>query len=146
RHGQRQAVVKGIQRSQHDAGIAQLATAAQGRMSEAAASGLLASPPRPLPRFALRLVTEIAADQLQVGANRGSVINQGVRYGSVAADRRLARTEDAGLFKGDLLARVAEKIHMVEIDAGDDGAIRIVDIDRIETAAEADLENDDVEP
>ena len=105
-------------------------------MGKAAASGIVAPPPRPLAGFGLGFVAEVAADQLQVGAYGLSVLNQGMRRIEIAADRRLACTEDAGFFEADFLARVAEEIHVIEIDAGDDGAVRFVNIYRIETAAE----------
>ena len=53
----------------------------------------------------------------------------------------VAALEDAGLLIGDLLERVAEKLGVVDRDAGDDGGERMIDhIGRVQPAAEADFQ------
>ena len=43
------------------------------------------------------------------------------------------------------LAVGAEVLDVVDVDAGDDGAVGVEDVDRVEAAAEADLEDHQVE-
>jgi len=49
--------------------------------------------------------------------------------------------QDTGLFGCDFVQRVAQKIFVVEIDAGDDGNDRVKNVGGIESATEADFEN-----
>jgi hypothetical protein len=60
-------------------------------------------------------------------------------------DGRLSGAEDPRLFVPDVLARGPEILHVIQIDGHDHGAIRIEDIDRVESPPEADFENDDIE-
>ena len=56
-------------------------------------------------------------------------------------DDRYAGLDDAGLFRGDLLDRVAEPVAMVKPDLRDDAQLRLADVRRIKTAAESAFEN-----
>ena len=58
---------------------------------------------------------------------------------------RFARTENTGLFMTDGLARGAEIAHMVQADAGDDGAIGIEDIHRVQASTHAHFQYQDVD-
>src|SRR3954449_832728 len=96
-------------------------------------------PVTPLPRFGLE--TEIAIDEQEPGADPRRVLVQSAWRVRVAADRRLTGSEDAGLLERDLLACVAEILHMVERDAHDERAVGIERVDRIESAAESNLQH-----
>jgi hypothetical protein len=137
-HGHRQARSQRIQCADRRAGIRQLDGAAQRRMGESAAAAA-ASPPGPLPRFGQ--VAEIASQHLQVGADACCVFEKTVRRLRIADDGRPAGAEDAGLLEADGLARLAEVFHVIEIDRGDDGAIGIEGVHRIEPPAQADFED-----
>ena len=50
-----------------------------------------------------------------------------------------------GLLAADRFAVGAEVLHVVEVDAGDDGAVGIDDVDRVEPPAQADFEDRHVE-
>ena len=68
-----------------------------------------------------------------------------LRRHRVAHDRRPAAPEDARLLAADRLAVVAEDLGVVDVDAGEDRAVGIEDVDRVEAAAQADLEDDQIE-
>ena len=55
------------------------------------------------------------------------------------ADHPRARLDDAGLFRGDFLDGMAEKIFVIEIDLRDDGDFRQQDVRGVETPAHADF-------
>src|SRR5665213_1845918 len=61
------------------------------------------------------------------------------------SDERAAGTEDAGLFARDVGDGGAEVLLVVERDVGDDGEERVNNVGGVETAAEADLEDGDVD-
>src|SRR6267378_1198611 len=61
-------------------------------------------------------------------------------------DHRNSRFQDSGFLGCDLLEGVAQKVFVVEIDAGDDGNERRKDVGGIETAAQADFEDGEVHP
>ncbi len=69
---------------------------------------------------------------------------QRFRRSGLGADDRTSGAEDARLFARDVLARRSEIVHVVEIDAGDDGDVGVDDVDRVETAAQAHFEHDGV--
>ena len=54
--------------------------------------------------------------------------------------------EDAGLLQADALARRPQVVHVIEADAGDDGAVRVEQVDCVEPAAQPDLQDRDVQP
>ena len=59
----------------------------------------------------------------------------------IAADGGAARTENARLFKTDLLPGIAEVLHVIKIDTGDNGDIGVDDINCIQTPAQSHLED-----
>ena len=60
-------------------------------------------------------------------------------------DEDAVGAEDAGLFAGDLGDGVAEVVLVVERDVGDDGEEGVDDVGGVETAAQADFEDGDVD-
>src|SRR5690606_40712392 len=97
------------------------------------------------PLAAIAFIAEIATDQTQVGADRLCVLDQPLRRLWIAADRRPAGTVDMRLLPPDLLARVAQIVDVIHIDAGDDRAVRIEDIDRIQPPAQSHFEDERIE-
>lgn len=73
------------------------------------------------------------------------MVNDALRRHRVADNHRLASAHDAGFFKTDGFAVVAQQLHVVEVNARDDGAVSVKNIDRVEPAAQPDLENDNIE-
>src|SRR5882762_1290693 len=59
-------------------------------------------------------------------------------------DDRNSGFQDSGFFGCDRVQRVAQKVFVVEIDAGDDGDERRKDVGGIEAAAQADFEDGEV--
>ena len=57
-------------------------------------------------------------------------------------DGRPAAPEQARLLAADRLAVVAEDLGMVDVDAGEDDAVGVEDVDRVAAAAQTHLEND----
>jgi hypothetical protein len=72
------------------------------------------------------------------------MLEHATRYGSIADDDGLAAPHDAGFLAADLLARLAEPLAVIEIDADDECAVRVERIGRVEPAAHAHFENRDV--
>jgi hypothetical protein len=68
-----------------------------------------------------------------------------LRRQRIADDGGLAAAQDAGLLAADGLAVVSEELGVVDVDAGQHRAVGIEDVDRVEAAAEADLEDAEVE-
>lgn len=79
-----------------------------------------------------------------LGADCGNLLRDA--FGVVRIQRhRAARLDDAGLFKRDLLERVAEHCRVVERNGGDRRRLRRVDhICRVHPAAETDLQYDKI--
>ncbi len=93
----------------------------------------------------LRFGAEIAAKPPQVRPDGGGVIDQCLRRIGIGADRGSAAAINVRLLPADLVARVAQKIHVIEIDAGDDRAIGVEQIHRIEPSAQPDFEHGRIE-
>src|SRR6185295_1131812 len=106
-----------------------LPAAAQGRDRQRA---FRSAPPEEVPLPLARLVSEIASQQLQVRADLPRVIGQSPWRIAVAEDRGLSRAEYPGLLPADRLAVLAEKRLVVQVHAGDDGAIGIDDVHGVE--------------
>ena len=87
------------------------------------------------------LEAEIAADQPQVGADRGSMVEQALRRLRIGAQGRLAGTEDACLLEADAFAIRPQPVGVVKGNRGDDGNIGFVGVDRIQPTTESDFEN-----
>ena len=60
-------------------------------------------------------------------------------------NRRPAAAQDAGFLRADALAIRAEPVAMIDIHGGDHRDIRIDDVDRVQPAAQADLEDCQIE-
>ena len=60
-------------------------------------------------------------------------------------DQRAVRAQDAGLFARDEGDGVAEPLHVVERDVGDDGEQRLDDVGGVETAAHAHFEDGEID-
>src|SRR5262245_32934094 len=62
-----------------------------------------------------------------------------------ATDGRPACLDDARFLEGDFRQRVAEHLHVIEADAGDNRDERLADVGRIETPAEANLDHGEID-
>ena len=74
------------------------------------------------------------------------MVQQRLRRRRIAADGGLARPVDMRLLEADLLARVAQPVHVVQVHAGDDRTVRVDDIDRVQPAAQAHFQHHGVQP
>ncbi len=75
----------------------------------------------------------------------GASKNQFTDFGALLGeDQRHPRFQDSCLFSRDFFEGVAEKVFVVEINAGDEGDERRKDVGGIEAAAEADFEYGEV--
>ena len=77
----------------------------------------------------------------QFGADVFGVLPQRMRRGVLPENGGLACTENAGFFFGDLLHGVAQIGLVLQIHAGNNGAIGIKSIDGIQPPAQADFQN-----
>ena len=84
---------------------------------------------------------KVAPGLPQVGANRRRVGADAVGRHRVAHHHGPAGAHDAGFLEADGLARFAQKLGVVQVDAGDDGAVGIKNIHGIEPPAQAHFEN-----
>src|SRR5206468_11434233 len=101
--------------------------------------------PRPAPLLAIARVAEVAAREAQVGADAGGLFDDAARRRGIADDGGLAGAHDPRLLAADRLAVAAEELDVVDVDAGDHGAVAVEGIDRVEATAKPDLEHDQVE-
>ena len=132
----------GLQRRQHAGGIVQLIGAAQRRKRQAVS---LAAPPPILPLVFQCTEAEVLASQQQIGADELRMVDYALGNSSIRKNRRPAGAEDARLFMADGFYGVAQIILVVEIYAGEDGAVGVEHVHRIEPAPEADFEYDHIE-
>src|SRR5574337_1929048 len=79
-------------------------------------------------------------------AERVGVAEHALRRLRIADHDRAPGAHDAGFLAADVLAVRPEQFHVVEVDAGDDRAVGVDDIHRVEPPAEADLEDRRVGP
>ena len=77
----------------------------------------------------------------QVGANVTGMPEQAQRGQRVAHHHGTAWAHDAGLLKANRFAVRSEQLHVVKVYAGDDGAVRVNDVDCIQSSAQAHLQN-----
>ncbi len=82
------------------------------------------------------VVIEVFAKHPQISANRLSVVNHALRGHRVAHNNWPPRAHDARLFTANGFTVVAQNRRMVDIDTGDDGAIGIHHIRRIQAATQ----------
>jgi hypothetical protein len=127
-----------FERREHARRVDELVGAAQRRIGQPAVAPAAA---RPAPLLLVAGHVEVGAEAPQVGADGVGVVDHALRRHRVAHDGGLAGAQDAGLLEADALAVGAEVFHVVEVDAGDDRAVGVDDVDRVEPAAQADLED-----
>ena len=140
-HGQ--AVVHGGNGGYRACCVDELVGAPQARPCQAA----VAPPPaRPAPLLLVALQGKVAPVQPQVGANGIGVRSQGGGRLWVAHNGRFARAHDAGFFGADGFARFAQKFGVVDVDAGDDGAVGIDQVHGVQPSAQAHLKNHGIQP
>ena len=132
-----------LQRRQHTGGVEQLVRAAQRRVGQ---PGIPAPAPGPGPLLAVAAEVEVAAQQPGLGAYGFGLCQQAGRRHRVADDDRTAGAHDAGFLEAYALAVRAKEVHVVQVDVGDDGAIGIDDVDRIQAPAQPHLQNRHVQP
>ena len=138
----RQAIAQRLEHRQHAGRIEHLVGPAQRRVGQTV-EALSAPAPGPLLLVAGKI--EIAAQQAQISSQRHSAgLQRGRRLG-VADHHRLAGAHDAGLLAGYRLAVVAQKLHVVQRNAGDQGAIGIHRVDGIEPPAHAHFQDHQVQ-
>ena len=63
----------------------------------------------------------------------------------IGTDRGATGTEDMRLFPADLLARIAEILLVIQVNAGEDRAVGIDDVDRIQAPAQTHFEHSAIE-
>jgi hypothetical protein len=133
----RQALAQGNQRGQHPAGIHQLVGTAQGRVGHAAVTP---AAPAPSPIAACRRKVEIHAQTPQVGplAAWSSTLCGGT--GSLTTTGLPVRMMPA--FSRPMAFAVGpSQLHVVQVDAGDDGAVGIDDVDGIQPPTQPHLQH-----
>ena len=137
-----QVFAQGLEGGQHASGVEQLIGAAQCRVGHAAVAPATA---RPGPLLAVTRVIEVAPDQPQVGADGLRMRQHRLWRQRVTDDGRLAGAHDLGLLQANRLTVWPEVLHVIEIDAGDDGAVGIEGVDGVIAPAQPDLENHQVQ-
>ncbi len=73
------------------------------------------------------------------------MVQHALRCHGVADDGGTARPHDAGLLPADGFAVRSQELRVVDVDAGDDRAVGIHDIGRVEAAAQAHLQDGDIQ-
>ena len=134
----RQQFAHGRQCRQHAGGIDQLVGTAQRRIGQ---SAVTPSAPGPPPLLLVAGDIEVLAHTPQVGTHFQSAVQHALRRHGVAYHHRAAGAHDAGLLPADGFAVVAQQFHVVEVNAGDDGAVGIDDVDGVQAAAQAHFQN-----
>ena len=81
----------------------------------------------------------------QVGTNFQRMVQHTLWWHGVADDDGAAGAHNAGLLTANAFAVGAQNFHVVEVDAGDDGAIGVDDVGRIQPAAQADFQDHHIE-
>ena len=140
--GHWQALAQSRQRRQNTCGVEQLVGTAQRRIGQTAVTpgaARFGGVPAPLLLVANRL--KIMACAPQVGANVTGMPEQAQRGQRVAHHHGTAWAHDAGLLKANRFAVRSEQLHVVKVYAGDDGAVRVNDVDCIQSSAQAHLQN-----
>ena len=125
----RQTLVQRLKNGQHPDAFSNWLTPQRwvGQPREAALAA------RPLPLLAITTEVEVAAQLAQVCAQLGRTRGDGCWGHGVAAHRRSASAQDARLLAPDRFAVRPQELGVVEVNAGDDGAIGVDDIHRIQT-------------
>ena len=77
----------------------------------------------------------------QISAHLSGMVNDALRRHRIADDDWLAGAHDAGFLQADAFAVIAQKFHVVKVNAGNDGAIGVQDVDGIQPPAQTDFQN-----
>mmetsp|Transcript_6782 Transcript_6782/g.28607 ORF Transcript_6782/g.28607 Transcript_6782/m.28607 type:complete len:417 (+) Transcript_6782:603-1853(+) len=137
-----QPVGQRLEGGQHTGRVQQLVHTAQCRVGQAGVALVAAGP---LPLRAVAAEAEVLAQLTQVGTQLGRANRERSGRHRVADDHRPAGPHDAGLLAADALAVRAEELGVVEVDAGDDRAVAVDDIDRVQPTTQAHFEDDEVQ-
>ena len=99
---------------------------------------------RPVPVSGPDRVVKLFTQTVPAGAESRRHRAQAVRRSGIRAHGGPPRAEDTGLLETDRLAVIAQPVDMVDGDRGQHADISIHDVNRIEAAAETNLEDDEV--
>ena len=140
--GDGQAAAQRLEGRQYARRIDQLVGAAQRRVGQRVVAPAAA---RPAPLLAVTRVVEVAPHQPQIRPDGLAVLNHAARGYGVAHHGGAAGSHDVGFLPADGLAVGAQQFHVVQVDAGDDAAVGVDEVDRVQPASEADLQDDHVQ-
>ena len=138
----RQAFPQGSQHRQHARGVDQLVGAAQRRIGQTTVTTV---PSGPGPLLFIARNVEIHAKTPQIGVDLQRAVQHALRRHGVTDDHRSPGAHDAGLFTANRLPVWPQQLHVVQIDAGDHGAIRVDDVRGVQPPAQTHLQNDHIE-
>src|SRR5213083_1546332 len=141
-YADREARAQRIERGKRRAGVRKLALASERWRCEAA-SAYAPSPKHPL--LPLFPIAEIAADQPKVDTRCARVVENAARRIPIRDYRGFTPTENPRLFVPDAFARVAEVIRVIQTDRGQQRAVGIEGVDRVQAPTQADLQYHGVE-
>ena len=127
---------------QHARCIHELVGTTQGRIGQ---PGITTATPCPAPLLAVTLIVEVMTKAPEVCADLGRVIEHTLWRHGVAHDHRSAWTHDAGLLAANGFAVITQNGGVVDINAGDDGAVSIHHVRSVEPAAQAHFQNGDIQ-
>ena len=89
---------------------------------------------------------EVLADAPELGADFERPVQHALRRHRIADHHRPAGAHDAGFLVADGLAVVAQQGHVVQRDAGDDRAVRVDDVHRVQPPAQSHLQDGHIQP
>ena len=124
----RQPIVQRLQHRQHRAGIHQLIDAAQRRVSQARQAPLV---PAPLPLLAVTAIRKVAPHPTGLCPNMLCVLSHATWRHRVAHHHHPAGAHDAGFFPSDLLARIAQPLGVIHVNACDQADIGVNHVYRV---------------
>ena len=139
----REAVAQGLQCRQHARGVDQLIGAPQGGIGQ---PGIAPPPTRPAPLLLVTREVEIAPEAPQVRPDLAGMVHHALWGHGVAHDHRTAGAHDARLLPANAFAVGPQKLGVVDVDAGDHGAVGIDDVGRIQPPAQAHFQDRDIQP
>ena len=136
RHGQARA--QRFKRRQHPGRIHQLVGPAQRRIGQ---PGITPPAPGPAPLLLVARKIEVVTKTPEVGPHFARMVDHALRRHRVAHHHRAARAHDAGLFTPDAFAVRPQVFGVVDVDAGDDGAVCVDDVGGVQPAAQPHLQD-----
>ena len=136
--GDRQAVAQCGEGGQHARGVQQLVGAAQRGIAQARVA---AAATGPAPLLLVTREVEVTTEQPQVTAQAFGDSDHRLRRYRVAHHHRPAGPHHTRLLPADRLAVRAQVVLVVEVDAGDDGAVGVDQVHRVQPATQTDLQN-----